>query len=202
MANWPDIQQESAAVWQRLRRAAGDRMGLDLADNAESKRGLVEEYLAMLDAWRKDLDLLDELVKQPEATDADRAKSKAMDAHYHDMAAGLFADAHPVDPDKDDGFGIAPSVVIVVGAVGLTAVGLAWAVVTHQYVKAGREETELAVTELTARIELSRAGKKLQDSTLPPPPNEGVSFNTIVGGVVAVGVVTGLGIAVWKAVTS
>lgn len=197
--DWIDIHEESAAVWQKLRLAAEERMhGAD----PEVFRAKVTAYIELLDAWKSDLDIWEKLLSGPGATPADRDKHKQADAHYHDLAAGLFADAENVAEDEDE-FGIASSIVIVVGTVGLTMVGVAWAVVTYQYAVEGREQTALELAELQARVALSNQGKSLQPSTLPPRPpaderddkdGSGV-VGMVVGGVIAAAGIGGLAYA-------
>lgn len=193
---WFDIHEESASVWQQLRLAAEERYARVDPDTYRAK---VTEYVELLDAWKSDLDRWEGLLSRPGVSPADRKQHEQADAHYHDLAAGLFADAENVVPEVDD-FGIASSVVIVVGTVGLTMVGVAWAIVTFQYALEGREQTALEVQELEARLALSKAGKTLQPSTLPPKPPDDDSgvleevgvVGMVVGGVIVTASLGGL----------
>ena len=118
----------------------------------------------------------------PPVTAADQAahaKYQALEKRYHDLAAGLYADAKPAQTE----IGVAPVVVgVVVGGVVIGVAGIAWSIAAYEYAVNLREQTALAERELDARVEASREGRTLQPSTVPPQDTGGGVGWLLVGG--------------------
>ena len=89
-----------------------------------------------------------------------------MKALYDAILSGLGINAVQLDaePEIEAGF-IPASVVIVIGALGLTAAGVAWAIANYEYARALRDQASFLVRELEARQEAMRTGKELPAAT-------------------------------------
>ena len=73
---------------------------------------------------------------------------------------GLNAVDLAAEPEIEAGF-IPATVVLTIGALGLTAAGVAWAVANYEHAAALRDQTAFLVRELEARTEAMRTGKDL-----------------------------------------
>jgi hypothetical protein len=98
------------------------------------------------------------------------ARYQELERRWHDLAAGLFADARPV---ATPAVGVPPA--LVVGGLAITAVGLAWAFAAYEYALNLQEQTALAERELEARVAASQQGRVLPPSTLPVAPTVGAA---------------------------
>jgi hypothetical protein len=98
------------------------------------------------------------------------ARYQELERRWHDLAAGLFADATPVATPV---VGMPPA--LVVGGLAITAVGLAWAFAAYEYALNLQEQTALAERELDARVAASQQGRVLPPSTLPVAPPVGAA---------------------------
>ena len=77
---------------------------------------------------------------------------------------GLNAVQLEAEPEIEAGF-IPASVVLVIGALGLTAAGVAWAIANYEYATALRDQAAFLTKELEARQEAMRSGKDLPAAT-------------------------------------
>ena len=59
---------------------------------------------------------------------------------------------------------------LVVAGIAFGVAAIAWAVASREHSKNLREQTALADHELTARVEASKEGRVLQETTLPEQP--------------------------------
>lgn len=170
MSTWTDIRDAWSGGWTRLeeRGVAAYRTAIEADPMSFSDR--VVAFMNELALSRASLDHLRARLPNPPVTEADRAayaQYVEFERRWHDLAAGLYADAQ-VAP----AIGVAPIVVgLVVGGVVLTLAAIAWSVVAYEYAVNLREQTALADRDLTARIEASREGRTLPPTTLPPPPD-------------------------------
>jgi len=91
------------------------------------------------------------------------AQIKAM---YDAILSGIGINAVDLDtePEVEAGF-IPVAVVVTIGALGLTAAGVAWAIAAYEYAKALRDQSGFLVQELQARQEAMRTGKPLPESS-------------------------------------
>ena len=112
---------------------------------------MVEAFLAEFNQARgENLDLRKANLPVPPTTDREhRAHAEHLDfeCRYHDLAAGLFADAQLATS-----IGVAPTVLgVVVAGVVIGVAGIAWAVAAYEYAVNLREKSTLATREIEAR---------------------------------------------------
>ena len=85
---------------------------------------------------------------------------------YDAILNGLGLNAVELEAEAEIEAGFIPaSVVLVIGALGLTAAGVAWAIANYEYAKALRDQSTFLVKELEARQESMRTGKALPDGS-------------------------------------
>ena len=77
---------------------------------------------------------------------------------------GLNAVELAAEPEIEAGF-IPPAVVLTIGALGLTAAGVAWAIANYEHAAALRDQAAFLVKELDARTEAMRTGKDLPEAS-------------------------------------
>lgn len=165
---WSDIKAAWSSGWQALSDQAVRLYASAIASNPAAYVDKVTAFQAELATSRATLDRIRTKLPNPAVTPEDRAivaTYEAMERRWHDLAAGLYADATPANTPA---VGIAP--ILVVGGIALTVVGIAWAIAAYEYAVNLREQTGLAEKELDARVAASRDGRLLQPNTLPPPP--------------------------------
>ena len=172
--SWSDIKSAWSSGWTALSDQATRLYSAAVTGNPAAYADKVAAFQAELAASRATLDRIKAKLPNPPVTDADRAmvaNYTAMERRYHELAAGLYADATPTGAGAPGQpvVGVAP-VVLVVGGIALTAIGVSWAVAAYEYAVNLREQTSLAERELDARVAASRDGRVLQPNTLPPPP--------------------------------
>ena len=127
----------------------------------------VTGFFALLAECKANLDRIQAQLPNPPRTQADAgliARYAEMKSLYDALLAGIAQNAVQVPQ-----VGIAPAVVIVVGAVGLSAAGVAWAVAAWEYAASLRDQTGFMAQELDARVQASQRGTQLQPTTATPP---------------------------------
>ena len=170
-ASWADLRAAWTAGWRSLSDTANRQYAALIAANPAAYAPSVAAFQAELAASRATLNRVRDRLSRPGATDADRARYAALERRWHELAAGLYADAAPAAGEVPQPvLGVAPAV-LVVGGVAVGAVGIAWSIAAYQYAVNLREQTALADRELEARVAASEQGRVLQPSTLPPPPS-------------------------------
>jgi len=106
----------------------------------------------------------------------ERAKAAKMFAalyqRYHVLAAGIYADAEKAKQAQQGEAQVSGVIIplLVVGGIVLGVAAIAWAVASREHAKNLREQTALADHELTARVDASKEGRVLQETTLPEQP--------------------------------
>jgi hypothetical protein len=166
--SWASIKARWSQGWSALAQSARSTWDAAIHQDPGAFSGHVVAFQRELAQTRAALDRMKAVVPNPPITPEDRAAVQqiaALESRYHELAAGLYADAQPVDHPA---VGFLP--LLVVGGLALGAAAIAWSVAAYQYAVNLREQTALAERELTARIEASQAGRVLQPSTLPVPP--------------------------------
>jgi len=170
MASWTDIRKGWSGGWKAMHAAALKQFGGAIKANPEKFRPQVEATLADLEAARSHLVRLKaNVLRLPDA----ESKRKAMATfnagwkRYHELAAGLFADAEGARKPEMAGV-VIPLLVVAGVAFGIAAI--AWAIASREHAKNLREQTALADKELSARVEASKEGRVLQEHTLPEQP--------------------------------
>ena len=192
IASWTDIKGAWSSGWKALSDQATRLYGAAIAHDPTGYAAKVNAFQAELATTRATLDRMKLKLPNPAVTDADRAavaKYAAFERRWHDLAAGLYADATPTGAGASGqpAVGVAP--VLILGGIALTVVGVAWAVSAYEYAVNLREQTALAEKDLDARVDASRDGRVLQPSTLPvpPPPGDGSKMGLwILGGLAVV----------------
>lgn len=172
---------------------------------AEAAAAEIRAARTALDRWKAAIGKL----PAAEQTKAMPAFSKAS-RQWYELASAFYAGATNLKTGQpQEEIGILP--LIVVGAVVLTAAGIAFspaassgAEALRLHADAERARAEAVTAELAARVDASREGRSLQPSTLPPEATKapligggGSSTGLIVGGAVLALVVVG-GVVVWS----
>jgi hypothetical protein len=169
MSTWERIKAAWSQGWQALERRALELHRSAIQKEPRAFAPKVEAYARELRQARVHLDRMRPMLPSPARAPEDQRiveKHRALEARYHELAAGLYADTKPAE-----GIGVVPLVVVAGLAVGVA--GIAWSVAAYEYAVNLREQTALAEKELAARVDASRAGRTLQTSTLPAPPDSG-----------------------------
>lgn len=195
---WVDRYERFARTWRDEFGAAQARVAASISANAEAYRERVGMFLGNITLARGNLAICQDLLKrQPKSVD-DAARTARIGQQLH-MAEALAEGikVNSTDMAKRE-VGIAPAVVLVVGFIGLSIAGVAWAVWGYEEAKALRDRTQLERDELIARDAASREGRTLPDSTLPPGPAEKKGDSSGAGAIVlAVGALAAAGGALW-----
>ena len=85
---------------------------------------------------------------------------------YDAILSGVGINAVQLEAEQEIEAGFIPaSVVLVTGALGLTAAGVAWAIAKYEYATALRDQAAFLTKELEARQEAMRSGKDLPAAT-------------------------------------
>jgi hypothetical protein len=188
MSSWKDALADWGEGWQSWLSDAMRRMGDAVERNPEAHRDATTRSLRNLQDARADLDAIKANLKHLEGT-AEHGPAVAnfnrLAVRWWDLATGIYG--HSDRAEQSPHLGFLPVVVLVVGAIGLTVAGVVAAVAGLQYTTNLREQTSLQRGELDARIEASKEGRTLQDSTLPkPPPKAGDVGWWLMGGLALV----------------
>ena len=167
--SWVDVKAAWTAGWTALSDQATRAHAAAIQANPAAYLARVTGFTTALTEARAALDRMAAKIPNPPVTQADKAaaaRQQDLERRYHDLAAGFYADAEPVPVTPSTG--VVP--VLIVGAVAVGVVGVAFAVVGYEYAVNLREQTALAEKELDARVVASREGRTLAPSTLPPSP--------------------------------
>ena len=176
MTNWTDIKARWSTGWQDLHRQTLAKLGSAIQRNPESFRPQVTATLSDLQAARAHLQRIQARLPQIK-DDATRAKAArvfaALYQRYHVLAAGIYADDEQAKREQQ---GKKPEVsgfiipLLIIGGIVLGVAAIAWAIASREHAKNLRDQTALADHELTARVEASKEGRVLQETTLPEMP--------------------------------
>ena len=183
MMSWSQIKSAWSSGWSALQTESMRLYEAAIRADPTGYLGRVQAFVQELGQARGSLNRIKDKLPNPPQTAEDRAlhaKYRAMEARYHDLAAGLYADAKPAQTEV----GAAPIVVgVVVGGVVIGVAGIAWSIAAYEYAVNLREQTALAERELDARVEASREGRTLQPSTVPPQTSGGGNLGwLLIGG--------------------
>ena len=172
MASWTGIKQRWSAGWKAMHAAALKQFGGAIKADPQKFKPHVETTLADLEAARSHLVRIKANVLRLPDAESKRKYMAVFNAgwkRYHELAAGLYADAEGARQPQVSGV-IIPLLVVAGIAFGIAAI--AWAVASREHAKNLREQTALADKELTARVDASKEGRVLQETTLPEQPAE------------------------------
>lgn len=193
MSTWMQIKAAWSAGWAGLQAESMRLYEAAIRADPTGYLSRVEAFVSELNQARESLDSIKAKLPNPPVSAQDRAlhaKYRDFEKRYHDLAAGLYADAQPASS-----FGVAPLAVgVVVAGVVIGVAGIAWAISAYEYAVNLREQTALADKELTARVQASQEGRTLQPSTVPVQPDpvkqaQGVGWLLVGGLVLAAGAV-------------
>ena len=167
MSTWADMKARWSSGWSTLSDTARRTYEGTISANPAAFKQTVVEFVSLLTESRASLDRSQRLladVQDPALTQ----QAAGLESRYTALAAGVFADAKPVDT-----VGVAPLVVggVVVAGVLVSVTGIAWSVAAYQYAVNLRENTDLLEKELEARVAASKEGRSLSPSTIPPQPS-------------------------------
>ena len=191
MPTWTQIKAAWSAGWSALQSESMRLYEAAIRADPTGYLATVEAFLSELGQARSNLDAIKAKLPNPPVTPEDHAlhaKHRALEARYHDLAAGFYADTRPAT----EGIGVAP--VLVVGGLVVGVAAIAWAVAAYEYTVNLREQTALADKELDARVEAGRQGRTLQPTTVPPQPDpvkqaQGVGWLLVGGLALAAGAI-------------
>ena len=175
MASWTEIKERWSAGWQDLHRAALQKWGAAIHRNPEAFRPAVTATLADLQATRVHLQRIAAVLPRIADTAA-RAKAAqafaVMMKRYQELAAGIYADAEQAKQAQSGKPQVGAVIVplLIVAGIVLGVAAIAWAIASREHAKNLRDQTALADHELTARVEASKEGRVLQETTLPEMP--------------------------------
>lgn len=167
---WDAVWESTTTGWKVMAAEAEKTYAQLIADDPEAAADQAEAFLAVMAETRADLDRMKaQLPPLPAVTPADQSawdNYQALEQRYQELMAAFMKDARPVET----AMGFIPLVVVAGIALGVGA--LSWSFAGYEYAVGLREETALASRELDARVEASKEGRDLQDSTLPTPPSD------------------------------
>ena len=190
---WTQIKAAWSSGWTALQSEAMKLYEASIRADPTGYLAKVEAFVSELTQSRANIDRIKAKLPNPPVTAEDRglhAKVRDFEKRYHDLAAGLYADAQPATS-----MGAAPLAVgVVVAGVVIGVAGIAWSVAAYEYAVNLREQTALADKELEARVEAGRQGRTLQPTTVPAQPDpvkkaQGIGWLLVGGLVVAAGAV-------------
>lgn len=173
-ASWEEIKSYWGKQWDDLEATAREYADT-VVEAPEKYRAKVTAFLAAMEQSRKNMG---EIVRKLN-TEYDGKFRKQYGANLNELVrvhnaicAGLhtetFGYVNGLEPMAELEIGIAP--ILIIGAVGFTAVGVAWAVVMYERAMAVRDASGVQLADLNARVEAMRANKTLQDATTPTAP--------------------------------
>lgn len=174
-SSWEEIKSYWGKQWDDLEATAREYADT-VVEAPEKYRAKVTAFLAAMEQSRKNMG---EIVRKLN-TEYDGKFKKQYGANLNEMVrvynaicAGLHTETvgYILEPAVELELGVAP--ILVIGAVGFTAVGVAWAVVMYERAMALRDASGVQLADLNARVEAMRANKTLQDATTPTTPAGG-----------------------------
>lgn len=178
--SWAEIRTNWSSGWKELEKKAVETWRFAIEASPQDFAPKVQATIDELRQARVHLDRIKAMLPREIRSDDDQkavANFSRLAVRWHELAAGVYADA-----EGEPAVGALP--LLIVAGIGLGIAGIAWAVAAWEYCKNLREQTALADRELSARVEASREGRVLQDSTLPkpdPPSSEKVGWFVLGG---------------------
>jgi len=173
MATWAEALASWGGSWRTWLDDQVRRLGDTVARDPEAHRASAAKSLENLAVARGHLDAIKVALRDLEGTPEHApavANFNRLNARWWDLATPVYGHS---DQAGSATFGAVPVVVLVFGALGLTVAGVVAAVAALHYTTNLREQTALQLEDLRARVDASREGRTLQDSTLPEPEAKG-----------------------------
>lgn len=166
---WEQIKADFTSRIQSLFETTYTRLSSAITSTPEAFRERVVAYLGILAEIRANLERIATRLPNPPQTQADAeiiARYAEYKSMYDALVTGISANSVAVRTE----IGVAPAVVVlVIGIIGLTVAGVAWAVASYEYAVSLRDQTAFMVKELDARVESMRSGQQLPATTALPP---------------------------------
>jgi len=174
MPSWTDIKARWSTGWKELHRQALAKLSSAIKRNPEF-RPHVEATLGDLAAAKAHLLRIQATLPQIQDVGQRAQAAKlfaALYQRYHVLAAGIYADAEKAKQAQQGQAEVSGVIIplLIVGGIVLGVAAIAWAVASREHAKNLRDQTALADHELTARVEASKEGRVLQETTLPEQP--------------------------------
>lgn len=189
---WEQLKQGFTSGIASAYDASLGRVERAVSEDADRVKRAVAAFFEALAQARANLDRALTLLPSPPANAADAAlvaRYTEMRQLYDALLLGISKNAVAVAERE---VGIAPAVVLVIGVVGLTAAGVAWALAAYEYAAALRDQSGFLVAELEARKEAMRTGKALPPASATPstpapaspdaPPSKGGGWGWVLVG--------------------
>ncbi len=166
---WAELKSAFTANIESTYQRAATWLDEALTDRPEDVKRAVAATLSALQAAGRHLRRAQALLPAHPKSRAEAAlvvRYAEMKGMHDAILSGLGINAVQLDaePELETGF-IPASVVLTIGALGLTAAGVAWAVANYEYATALRDQAAFLTKELEARAEAMRAGKELPAAT-------------------------------------
>lgn len=174
MSTWAESLNDWGEGWRSWLADAMRRIGDAVTRDPEAHRETATRSLLNLQEARADLDAIKAGLVVLEGTPEHQpavANFNRLAVRWWDLSTGIYG--HSDQAERAPHLGLLPVIVLVVGAIGLTVAGVVAAVAGLQFTTNLREQTRLQRSELEARVEASREGRTLQETTLPQPPPKG-----------------------------
>lgn len=183
-AAWDAVASAASAAWTSAYESAIATYEDLVKSDPKGSADQVVRFMAELEETRGLLDRMASQLPKPPVTPEDHALHKryaAYEARYHEIAAGFYRD---VEANQAPQVGVVPVLAVAGLAIGLGAA--TWSFAGYEYAVNLREETALASRELDARIQASKEGRTIQESTLPEPASSASNMTTMMMGGAAV----------------
>lgn len=164
---WDELMATFASRIAATYEATIGRLSAAIQATPAAFEAKVTAFFALLAECKANLDRIQARLPNPPRSQADVAnvaRYAEMKSLYDALVLGISQNAVQVPQ-----VGVAPAVVIVVGSVGLTVAGVAWAVAAWEYAASLRDQTAFMAQELEARVQASQRGTQLQPTTATPP---------------------------------
>lgn len=167
---WEQLKADFTANIQQVYEATHKRLAAAIEARPESFRDRVTSFLDALATTKANLDRIAAKLPNPPKDKTEAAlitRYAEMKQLYDAIVAGISENATRVNPSE---FGWGPvAVILVIGVVGLSIAGVAWAIAAWEYAASLRDQSGFMDKELDARVEAMRSGAQLPATTAIPP---------------------------------
>ena len=167
--NWDKLKARFVRDVQKSYDQATAWVDAAIKDDPEAVKQKVARTLSALKGAGARLQRAKDLLPNPPKTKADGdlvVRYAEIKGLYDAILSGIGINAVQLDAEKEIEAGFIPAaVVLTIGVLGLTAIGVAWAVANYEHAAALRDQAGFLVKELEARQEAMRTGENLPDSS-------------------------------------
>ena len=166
---WEELKTSFSTNIEIVYGRAASWLDQALARTPEDVKKRVAGTLSALKATGRHLQRAQALLPSRPQTKAEAelvVRYAEMKGLYDAILSGIGINAVQLEAEQEIEAGFIPaSVVLVIGTLGLTAAGVAWAVANFEYATALRDQAAFLTKELEARQEAMRSGKELPAAT-------------------------------------